>query len=107
MAKLKRKHLEPIDAGHHHIDDDGVERQGLGEIEAFLAGRGQAHAIALALQQRAKNVPHDFFVVDDEYCSVSTHYTPALWRCEETTVEWGVATKRSSNRVPFPGVLSH
>ena len=62
--------LQPVDAGHHHVDDDGIERQRLGEVEAFLAGRGQAHAVALALQQRAQDVPHHFFVVDDEYCCV-------------------------------------
>ena len=38
----------------------------LRQVEAFLAGRGQAHAVALALQQRAEDVPHDLFVVDDE-----------------------------------------
>ena len=59
--------LQSADARHHHVDHDGVEGQRLGEVETLLARGGQPHAVAFPLEQRAENVPHDFFVIDDEH----------------------------------------
>ena len=61
------EHLHAVNARHHDVDDHGIERQRLGQLKTFLAAGRQAHAVTLALEKRTQDVPHHFFVVDDEY----------------------------------------
>ena len=67
------EHLQAVEARHHHVDDDRVERQRAGEVEPFAAVRGQPDAVALADEQRLENLAHDFLVVDDEDGSIAAH----------------------------------
>ncbi len=57
---------DAVHAGHHHVDDRGVERHRPGELEPLRRRRGQAHLVALAGQQRLEDLPHDLLVVDDQ-----------------------------------------
>ena len=55
-----------VEAGHHDVDDGGVERQRARHLEPFGPGRGDAHVVALPRQQRLEDLTHDLLVVDDE-----------------------------------------
>ena len=48
------------------------------EFEPLWARRGQAHAVALARQQRVEDLAHDLFVVDDENRALTSHDEAAL-----------------------------
>ena len=61
---------DPVHAGEHHVHDGRVERHRAGELQPFLGGAREAHAIPLARQQRLEDLAHDLLVVDDEDGSV-------------------------------------
>ena len=71
LQRLERRHA--VDARHHHIDDGRVERNVPGELDAFLAAGREPHGIPLALQQGFEDLPHDFFIVDDENRAICLH----------------------------------
>ena len=71
LERFERGHA--VDAGHHHVDDGGVERDVSGQLDAFLAAGGEPHGIPLALQQGFEDLAHDFFVVYNENRTILLH----------------------------------
>ena len=106
--------LQPVHLRHHHVGDDGVERRRARQFEPVATGRGDAHGVALAGQQRLEDLAHDLFVVDDEDRALAAHgVTRAYWPAPS----WRDAGRRSSadrasakpttKVVPCPTALWH
>ena len=95
------EHAHAVDARHHHVDDDGVERQRARQVEPVAAAGGETDRVALAHEQRLENLAHDLLVVDDEDGGIAPQHYRA------TAVGRAAAIrKRSEKRVPWPGALS-
>ena len=73
------EHLHAVDARHHHVDDDGIERQRPRQIETFGAVGREADGVALADQERFEDFPHDLLVVDDEDRGIAPHSVSASY----------------------------
>ena len=99
---------DAVQPGHHDVDDRRVERQRARQLEPFGAGRGQAHVVALARQQRLENLAHDLFVVDDEdRCRCGSGHVHDLRSCAARAGRSaGAAASVSVKRVPWPTALS-
>ncbi len=62
-------HLEPIDPGHEHVEEDGVRLSvavRLEELERLLAVGSQLDLVALELERSTEGLPHSAFVVHDQ-----------------------------------------
>src|SRR5258705_401696 len=83
------------------VDDDGIEGDGLRELDPFGAAGGDADGVTLAREQRFENLAHDLFVVDDENGTVASHsaYLRRQWAARASRSA-GASGKRSVNRVP-------
>ena len=45
------------------------------ELEPLGPRGGEAHVVPLARQERLEDLPHDFFVVDDQNGTIAAHMT--------------------------------
>ena len=58
--------LEAVDAGHAHVEDDGVGRRGGQAVERRGAICGELHVVALERKRPLERGPHGRLVVDDQ-----------------------------------------
>jgi len=59
-------HLEPVEPGHEHVEDDGVGLGlGLEARERLTAVGGELDLVPLELQRAPERLAHGTFVVDD------------------------------------------
>jgi len=60
------QHLEPVDVGQLHVEQDGVVALGLGALESELAAARHIDVVALDAERAAQRDEDVFFVVDDQ-----------------------------------------
>jgi hypothetical protein len=62
-------HLEPVDYGHEHVEDDGIRLNVAVRLEAvqgFVAVGSELDLVSLELERASQGVPHGPFVVYDQ-----------------------------------------
>ena len=69
------EHVEPVDAGEHHVEDDDVGPPVAHAVEAVLAAGGGVHGVALRGQSALKERQDQRLVLDHE----DLHWFP-VWR---------------------------
>jgi hypothetical protein len=101
------EHGQAVDARHHDVDDDGVERVGAGQLEPLHAVDGQADVVAFTLEQCLEHLAHHLLVVDDEDRSPGSTHGSVSWERPQPALvpadsarEGRRSGKDSVNRVP-------